>query len=130
MKYFLIISFSLLTLIFSQQKKDLGEMGRETDQIEGDSFINSTFFQEDFQRINLNSASREDLKTLSLTLEQIEEIINYREKTGNIHSINELQSIPSITIADIHSIRDAVTVDIPQTSTFEKDMQRAAGSGE
>ena len=118
----MIILFSLFTLIFSQQKEDIDDTDKEMEQMDEDTF----FFQEGFQRINLNSATREDLTNLPLTLEQIEEIINYREKTGNIHSINELQSIPSITIADIHSIRDAVTVDIPQTSTFEKDMQRSS----
>ena len=122
MKNRIIILFSLLTIIFSQQKEDLDEVGTELEQMEEDIF----FFQKDLQRINLNAATREDLKTLSLTLEQIEEIITYREHSGNIHSINELQSLSGITISDIHAIRDAVTVEIPQASTFERDMQRAA----
>ena len=62
MKYFLIILFSLLTLLFSQQKKDLDEMDRETDQMEEDAY----FFEESIQRINLNTATREDLKSLYL----------------------------------------------------------------
>ena len=122
MKYSLIILFSLFTLIFPQQKEGIDEVDKEMEQGEEDSF----FFQEEFQRINLNSATREDLKTLSLTLEQIEEIIAYREHSGNINSINELLRLPDITIIDIHAIRDAVTVEITQASTFEKDMQRAA----
>ena len=68
MKYLLIILFSLLTLLFSQQKKDLDEMDRETDQMEEDAY----FFEESIQRINLNTATREDLKSLYLTSEQIE----------------------------------------------------------
>ena len=65
MKYFLIILFSLLTLLFSQQKKDLDEMDRETDQMEEDAY----FFEESIQRINLNTATREDLKNLYLILQ-------------------------------------------------------------
>ena len=78
------------------------------------------------QRINLNSTSIEEMQTLDLTLEQIENIVTFRKRSGQINSIYELLSIPGITIADIHAIRDAVTVEIPQASTFEKDMQRAA----
>ena len=114
MKYWVIILFSLFTFIFSQQKEDFDELDKGMEQMGEDTF----FFQEDLQRINLNFATREDLTTLSLTIEQIEEIITYREHSGNIHSINELQNLTSITIADIHAIRDAVTVEIPQASTF------------
>ena len=121
MKYWTIILFSLFTFILSQQK-DLDEGDKEMEEMDQNSF----FIQEDLERINLNSASREDLKMLALTLDQIEEIITYRGYSGHINSINELLSLPSITIVDIHAIRDAVTVEISQTSTFEKDMQRAA----
>ena len=115
MKYFLIILFSLLTLLFSQQKKDLDAMDRETDQMEEDAY----FFEENTQRINLNTATRENLKSLYLTSEQIEDIISYRKHSKNINSISELLNLSSITIVDIHSIRDFVTVEIPKTSTFE-----------
>ena len=121
MKYWTIILFSLFTFILSQQK-DLDEGDKEMEEMDQNSF----FIQEDLERINLNSASREDLKMLALTLDQIEEIITYRGYSGHINSINELLSLPSITIVDIHAIRDAVTVEISQASTFEKDMQRAA----
>ena len=122
MKFLLIISFSLLTLIFSQQKKDLDEMDRETDQMEEDAY----FFEENIQRINLNTANRENLKDLYLSSEQIEDIMNYRKHSKNINSISELLNLSSITIVDIHAIRDFVTVEIPKTSTFEKDMKRAS----
>ena len=115
MKYWTIILFSLFTFILSQQK-DLDEGDKEMEEIDQNSF----FIQEDLERINLNSASREDLKMLALTLDQIEEIITYRDYSGHINSINELLSLPSITIVDIHAIRDAVTVEIPEASTFEK----------
>ena len=66
------------------------------------------------------------LHNLNLTFSQIEGIIDYRNRKGNIHNIYELLKIPGITIGDSHSIRNVVTVEIPQESTFEKDMQRAS----
>ena len=78
------------------------------------------------QKINLNSATIEEMHMLDLTIDQIERIIEYRNQAGNIHDIYELLEIPGITISDIHLIRNLVTVEIPQTSTFEKDMQRAS----
>ena len=73
MKNWTIILFSLFTFILSQQK-DLDEGDKEMEEMDQNSF----FIQEDLERINLNSASREDLKMLALTLDQIEEIITYR----------------------------------------------------
>ena len=78
------------------------------------------------QKINLNSANMEELQTLFLTDEQIESILDYRSRSGYIHNIYDLLNLTNITINDIHSIRNIVTVDIPQSSMFEKDMQRAS----
>ena len=78
------------------------------------------------QRLNLNSVSIEEMDNLNLTNEQMESIIQYRKQTGNIANIYDLLNIPGINIRDIHSIRNVVTVEIPQASTFEKDMQRAS----
>ena len=91
----MIILFSLFTLILSQQKEDLDEVDKGMEQMGEDTF----YFHEYFQRVNLNSANMEKLKTLYLTLEQIEDIITYREHSGNILSINELLNLPSITIS-------------------------------
>ena len=111
----MIILFSLFTFILSQQK-DLDEGDKEMEEMDQNSF----FIQENLERINLNSASKEDLKMLALTLDQIEEIITYRGYSGNINSINELLSLPSITIVDIHAIRDAVTVKYPRLLHLRK----------
>ncbi len=78
------------------------------------------------QKINLNSATIEELYSLDLTINKVEDIIDYRNRTGYIHDIYELLQISDITIADIHSIRNKITVEIPQASTFEKDIQRAS----
>ena len=73
------------------------------------------------QKINLNSATLEELQILELTDDQIESILDYRSRSGYIHNIYDLLNLTNITINDIHVIRNAVTVDIPQASTFEKD---------
>jgi hypothetical protein len=78
------------------------------------------------QKINLNSATLEELQILELTDDQIESILDYRSRSGYIHNIYDLLNLTNITINDIHAIRNAVTVDIPQASTFEKDMARAS----
>ena len=78
------------------------------------------------QKINLNSATLEELQSLELTDNQIEGIIDYRLRTGYIRNIYDLLVISEISISDIHTIRNTVTVDIPQASTFEKDMARAS----
>jgi len=78
------------------------------------------------QKINLNSATRKELQSLELTDKQIEIIIDYRLRTGYVRNIYDLLLISEISISDINTIRKEVTVDIPQTSTFEKDMARAS----
>ena len=78
------------------------------------------------QKINLNSATLEELQILELTDDQIACILDYRSRSGYIHNIYDLLNISEISIRDIHVIRNAVTVDIPQASTFEKDMARAS----
>ncbi len=78
------------------------------------------------QKINLNSATLEELQILELTDDQIESILDYRSRSGYIHNIYDLLNLTNITINDIHAMRNAVTVDIPQASTFEKDMARAS----
>ena len=78
------------------------------------------------QKINLNSATHEDLQSLDLSDGQIEKILDHRSRSGYIRNIYDLMQISEITIKDIHNIRNRVTVDIPQASTFEKDMVRAS----
>ncbi|SVB94790.1 uncharacterized protein METZ01_LOCUS247644, partial [marine metagenome] len=78
------------------------------------------------QKINLNTDNLDALKSLDLTNNQINEIINYRNNIGQINTIYELMVMPNINISDIHSIRNLVTIEILQNSTFEKDMQRAS----
>ena len=78
------------------------------------------------QRINLNSADKNELLKLDISSNKIEKIIQYREKYGYINFIYDLLKVPTITIEDIHNIRSNVTVEIPQESEYEKDLKRAS----
>ena len=78
------------------------------------------------QKINLNTDDVKTMKSLNLSINQIHEIINYRNKVGKINNIYELSNIANIDIVDIHSIRNFVTIEVNQKSTFEQDMQRAS----
>ena len=64
------------------------------------------------QKINLNNDNLDKIYNLNLSIEQINEIINYRNHVGTIYNIYELLSIPNISIQDIHAIRSSVTIDI------------------
>ena len=57
------------------------------------------------QKINLNSATLEELQSLELNNNQIESIIDYRLRTGYIRNIYDLLVISEISISDIHTIR-------------------------
>ena len=57
------------------------------------------------QKINLNVATMDELNSLNLTKKQINAIINYRNKIGNIYEVYDLLSIPEINANDIQSIK-------------------------
>ena len=78
------------------------------------------------QKINLNDDDLNKMNTLSLSIEQLNAIIEYRQRVGNIYDIYELLTIPNISIEDIHLIRSSITIEVNQKSTFEKDMQKAS----
>lgn len=61
--------------------------------------------------LDVNTASREDLMTLQLLNElQIEQLISYREKLGNLLNIFELQAVPSWELGDIRRIQPFIEV--------------------
>ncbi len=78
------------------------------------------------QKINLNTDDLSKMHTLDLSIDQINEIIDYRERTGKIDDIYELLAISNISIQDIHAIKSSVTIEKTQSTSFEKDMQRAS----
>ena len=80
-------------------------------QEEGTSETTSTGADEQ-GRINLNTATKEQLMTISGIGEaRAEAIISYREKNGNFASVDEITGVSGIGEAMLESMRDAVTVD-------------------
>ncbi|MDP6570155.1 MAG: helix-hairpin-helix domain-containing protein [Candidatus Marinimicrobia bacterium] len=77
-------------------------------------------------KINLNTASADELAVLPLSETQIYSLIDYRESQGYFNSLYELSKISGFNTTHIHAIRKSVTVALPSQSTFEKDMQRAS----
>ena len=61
-------------------------------------------------KIDINTATYEDLGKLELSSNQIKEIINFRYKIGEFETIYDLIHIPSISISDIHRIRSSVSI--------------------
>ena len=77
-------------------------------------------------KIDINTATTFELKTLELNDNQINSIINYRNKVGIFNNIYELLYLSDFTINDIHAIQKFVSVIIPTKSIFEKDMEKAS----
>lgn len=62
-------------------------------------------------KININTASREELQTLTGIGEVIAgRIVEYREQNGKFRSIEELVEVKGIGEATLNSIRDMITV--------------------
>lgn len=84
--------------------------------IESDGEFDFAFIFEELSYLaehpmNLNKVTYEDLKKLYiLNAIQINEILAHREKFGDFIAIHELQSIPSLSLADIKHIRPFITV--------------------
>ncbi|MBL3657956.1 ComEA family DNA-binding protein [Fulvivirga sediminis] len=61
--------------------------------------------------LNINKADKDDLRALYiLNDQQINNIISYREKYGDLLSIYELQAIPGLTMGDIRKMIPFITV--------------------
>lgn len=61
--------------------------------------------------LNLNRATKEQLLGLGLTESQAIQVVNYRQKTGPLLQVEELQVVPQISKDTFAKIRDKVTVD-------------------
>jgi hypothetical protein len=72
--------------------------------------------------VNLNKASAEELRTLLvLNEQQVADIIQHRERTGNFLSLYELQAIPSLSIHDLRLIIPFIAVNEVQLSKESND---------
>jgi len=132
---FILLSFFCLRLTHAQEIKDRGE----TDIIEStiemiaenaeDEEIDYTTLFDDLNflyqhPINLNNTTQEDLKQLLLLNDiQINNLLEYIEKTGKLIAIYELQAIDGFDLASISNILPFVKVrgdfDAPKISPKE-----------
>ncbi len=119
--YFYLI-FLFPTAIFAQRDSiatielptDAIENLIQTTQNDNGFDLNTTFEKLEWYRkhpLDLNKASAESLQELGLlTAQQIDNLIQYREKIGKLIVIYELQAVPSFTVPTIKKMLPFVTV--------------------
>ncbi|MDE7281598.1 MAG: helix-hairpin-helix domain-containing protein, partial [Ruminiclostridium sp.] len=74
-------------------------------------FTQITGQTESVDKININTASKEELMTLSGIGETIaQRIIDYREEYGNFSSIEEIKNVTGIGEVRFSNIKDQITV--------------------
>lgn len=72
-------------------------------------------------KINLNTASAEELRFLNLlTEQQVQSLLEYRAETGSLLSVYELQAVPGFDIITINKIISFVKVDDGVSGTLLK----------
>lgn len=61
--------------------------------------------------VNLNTASKEELMTLSgIGAARAEAILSYREQKGSFQTIEDIMKVPGIKNAAFQKIKDKITV--------------------
>lgn len=94
--------------IYILTKEELSQLSME-EQIEGE--FQSEGLMKEKQRINLNTASVEELMTLSgIGESKANSIIEYRTKVGKFQSIEELMNISGIGEAMFERVKNSVTI--------------------
>ena len=78
------------------------------------------------QKIDLNTAEFTELESVNLSSAQINDIIDYRNRISYISNIYDLLNVNSISIQDIHKIRQNISLLPPKNSTFENDFKKAS----
>ena len=62
-------------------------------------------------KLNLNSATKDQLTALGLNESQAAQIIRYRSENGNFLQVEELLAVPQISRPVFETVREKVTVD-------------------
>jgi competence protein ComEA len=70
-------------------------------------YLSSTYPAEEVPKIKINEARAIELESgLSLPRSQAAAIIQYREKNGDFHSLDDLKKVPGIDVAKIEAKKD------------------------
>ena len=73
-------------------------------------YLATNYPGEDVPRINVNKARAIELESgLSLPRSQAAAIIQYREKNGDFHSLEDLKKVPGVDAAKIEAKKDRLT---------------------
>ena len=63
------------------------------------------------EKLNLNSATKEQLVALGLSESQALQVVSHREKSGPLLQVEELLAVPQMKKESFEKIRERVTVD-------------------
>jgi competence protein ComEA len=88
----------------------LGMKGSDKEMQAVVEYLATHFPADDVPRINVNKARAIELESgLSLPRSQAALVIQYREKNGPFHSIEELKKVPGVDVAKIEAKKDRLT---------------------
>ena len=76
-------------------------------------------------KVNVNTATIDQLSGLAISFEQAESIHNFILKRGSIESIYELITLPNISINDLEGLKERVFIGIPDESSFAKNRKKS-----
>jgi competence protein ComEA len=86
---------------------DLGAKASDAEIASVLDYLSSHYPADEVPRINVNKCRAIDLESgLSLRRSQAAAVIEYREKNGPFHSIEDLKKVPGIDVAKIESKKD------------------------
>ena len=89
---------------------DLGAKASDGEIASVLDYLSAHYPADDLPRINVNKCRAIDLESgLSLRRSQAAAVIEYREKNGPFHSIEELKRVPGIDAAKIESKIERLT---------------------
>ena len=77
-------------------------------------------------KININSATVDQLSGLAISVEQAQSIHNFIIKRGSIGSSYELITLPNIRINDLERLKERVFIGIPNESSFAKNRKKSS----
>jgi len=133
--HFTIAAYFIFATLFAQQPDtDPGviadDLARFADTDANYEDLYENYLQLLSNPIDLNNATREDLRSLQLLSElQITNLHQYIKENGRLISLYELQAIPAFDLQTITRIQSLVKVDDPQSLIGKPLLARAKAEG-